>query len=184
MAKKRSVREQVISGLRIGGLIVLSFAFFAAMVVSASLITGREATPSIEQRLLGVLALCVLAGILFLTVHRWTEWLIGILGYCLLRLSGALIFGPYMKHPVSRLQAASWILYLAVAILLTMRHVRRRPEGAEKFGLVGFVVCVPFAMRLESSKPLLFGLLFLALGELTETLRHWKDQITYRHPRE
>ena len=161
---------------------VLSFAFFTGMVVSASLITDREATPSIEQRSLGVLALCVLAGILFLTVHRWTEWLIGILGYCLLRLSGALIFGPYMKQPISRLQAASWMFYLVVAILLTMRHVRRRPKRAEKFGLIGFVVCVPFAMAVESYKPLLFGLLSLALGELTETLRHWKDR-HHRHPR-
>jgi hypothetical protein len=175
---KRSGGEQVLSGLRIGGLIVLSFVFFAAMVVSASLIAGREAAPNASHRTLGTLALVLLAAILFFTVHHWTRWLVGILGYCLLRLLGGLIFGPYMKQPVSRLQVASWMLYL-IAILLTMRHVRRRPKGAEKLGLVGFLVSVPFAMILESYKPLLLGLLFLALGELTERLRSWKD----RHPR-
>jgi hypothetical protein len=171
MAKKRSVREQVISGLRIGGLIVLSFAFFAAMVVGASLITGREATPSIEHRSLGVFALCVLAGILFFTVHRWTEWLIGIFGYCLLRFFGALLFGPYLKKPVSRIEVAGWMLYLIVAILLTMRHVHRHPKRFEKIGLVGFVLSVPFALTLSSYKPLLLGLLCLAFGELSEMLR-------------
>jgi hypothetical protein len=173
---KRSVREQVLSGLRIGGLIVLSFVFFAAMAVSASLITGHEAAPNIAQRTLGTLALGMLAATLFFTVHHWTKWLIGILAYCLLRLFVGLIFAPYMKHPVSRLHVASWMLYLAIAGLLTMRHTRRRPKGAERFGLVGFVLCVPFAMILESSKPLFLGLSFLALGELIEALRLWKHR--------
>ena len=107
MKDKRSVREQVLSGLRIGGLIVLSFAFFVALSASASLIMGGETPPNIAHRLLGILALGILAAILFLTVNHWTKWLIGILGYCLLRLFAGLIFGPYMKHPVSRLQIAS-----------------------------------------------------------------------------
>ena len=173
MRDKRSVREQVLSGLRIGGLIVLSFVFFVAMSVSASLITGREATPSSAHRTLGTLALGILAAILFFTVHHWTKWLIGILSYCFLRLFMGLIFGPYMKHPVSRLQVASWMLYLAVALLLTMRHVRRRPKGAERFGLIGFVLGVPFAFSFGSPKPLFLGLLLLALGELLETVRLW-----------
>jgi len=185
MRDNRSVREQVLSGLRIGGLIALSFVFFAAMSVSASLITGRDAAPSSAQRTLGTLALGVLATILFFTVQHWIKWLIGILGYGLLRLFGGLIFGPYMRHPVSRLQAAGWIVYLAIAVLLTVRHIRRRPKGAERFGLVGFVLCVPFAMILESSKPLVLGLSFLALGELIEALWLWKHrqrskQSTYR----
>jgi hypothetical protein len=173
MAKKRSAREQVISGLRIGGLLVLSFVFFGAMVLSASLITDREATPKVAYLLLGTLAQGILASILFLTVHHWTKWLIGILGYGLFRLVGAVIFGPYLTHPVSRLQIASWMLYLAVSLLLTKRHIRRRPKGAERLGLTGFVLCVPFALSLESPKPLFLGLLLLALGELIETARLW-----------
>jgi hypothetical protein len=186
MRDNRSVREQVLSGLRIGGLIVLSFVFFAAMAVSAALITGREAAPNIAHRTFGTLALGMLAAILFFTVHHWTKWLIGILAYCLLRLFVGLIFGPYLKHPVSRLQVASWIVYLAIAALLTMPHIRRRPKGAGRFGLVGFVLCVPFAMILESSKPLVLGLSLLALGELIEALRLWKQhrqrskQLTFR----
>lgn len=184
MKDQRSVREQILSGLRIGGLIMLGFAFFGAMVVCASLIAGHEATPNISHRPLGVIALGILAAILFFTVHHWTKWLIGILGYCLLRLFAGLIFGPYMKQPISKLQVASWMLYLAVAILLTMRHVRRHPKGAEKFGLVGFVVSVPFAMSSNSYKPLLLGLSLLAVGELTERLRDWSEPLPPRddHP--
>jgi hypothetical protein len=98
----------------------------------------------------------------------------------LIRLFGALIFGPYMKQPISRLEVTSWILYLAVGLLLTLRHVRRRPKRAEKFGLVGFVICVPFALSLGSYKPLLFGLSLLVLGEFTEKLRRRKSR---RHRR-
>jgi hypothetical protein len=173
---KRSVREQVLSGLRIGGLIVLSFIFFAAMAVSASLITGRETAPNIAHRTLGILAFGIVAVTLFFTVHHWTKWLIGILAYCLLRLFVGLIFAPYMKHTVSRLSVISWMLYLAIAVLLTMRHVGRRPKGAERFGLVGFVLCVPFSMILESPKPLFLGLSFLALGDLIEAFRFWKHR--------
>ena len=171
LTDERTIREQVISGLRIAGLLLLGFAFFVAMVVSASLILGRENTPSFWHWPLGTFALGILAAVLFFTVRHWTKWLIGILVYCLFRLFAGLIFGPYMRHPVSRLEVASWMLYLAVANLLTMRHVRRRPKGAEKFGLVGFVLCVPFAVSLESPKPLFAGLVCLALGELIETLR-------------
>jgi hypothetical protein len=172
MARKRSIRDQVISGFRIGGLMVLSFAFFGAMVQSARWIVGTfDETPTISQRSLGPVAMLFLTGILFVTVRRWTEWLIGILAYCLLRFSGGLLLGPYLKRPVSRFEVAAWMLYLLVAILLTTRHVQRRPKGAEKIGLVSFVLCLPFALILNASKPLFFGLLLLALGELVEALR-------------
>lgn len=171
MKNKRSVREQVLSGLRIGGLIVLSFVFFVAMVLTASLITGPATNTG--YRALGTLALGILVAILFFTDQHWTKWLIGILGYCLVRLFGGLILGPYMKQPVSRLEVASWMLYVAIALLLTTRHIGRRPKGAERFGLIGFVLCVPFAMSSESPKPLFVGLSLLALGEFIETLRLW-----------
>src|SRR5882672_2129582 len=98
MARKRSIRDQVISGFRMGGLMVLSFAFFGAMVVSARWIVGSpDGTSTINQRLLGSVSMLFLTGILFVTVRRWTEWLIGILGYCFLRFFGGLLLSPHLK---------------------------------------------------------------------------------------
>jgi hypothetical protein len=94
MARKRSIRAQVISGLRIGGLIVLTFAIFAGMVLSASLIVDRHDNATLKQHVLGVLLLGSLTVVLFATVRHWTQWLIGALGYCTLRFLVGIFLVP------------------------------------------------------------------------------------------
>jgi hypothetical protein len=169
MTRRRTVGDQVKSGLQIGGSIVLAFLFFAALIASANYFLGQNSSSvSRTSQTFGGLALAGLAAILFLTTRYWTKWVIGFLAYCLLRFVGALLFGPYLKKPVSRLEVAGWIAYLLIAVLLTMRHSERFPKRAERVVLVGFVLGATFALSLNSFKPLLFGLAVLFFGEVAE----------------
>ena len=181
MTHRRTVGEQVKSGLRIGGSMVLAIFFFAALVASTSYFLGRNGGEvSSISKAFGCLALVALTTILFLTTRHWTKWVVGFLGYCLLRFIGALLFGPYLKQPVSRFEVAGWMVYLLIAILLTARHAERPPQRTERLGLVGFVLGAPFAMTLSSYKPLLCALLILSLGELAEKFLRRERRQTHR----
>jgi hypothetical protein len=87
MAKKRTALEQVKSGFRIAGTIVLAFIFFVALWGSIRFLTLRN---NIENQgahpLLGGLSLLLLSGILLLTTKTWSRWLFVILAYCTARL--------------------------------------------------------------------------------------------------
>ena len=170
------------SGLRIGGSIVICISLFAVLVVSSRfLIPLNGDVVSGTSRVLGGIALVALVAVLFFTTQYWAKWLVGFLGYGLLRFFGGLFVGPYLKPPVSRLEIAGWIVYLLIAILLTARHMQRSPRGTERFGLIGFVLSAPFALNLNSDKPLLCGLLILSVGEFTERFLRREHENTRRN---
>ena len=83
-----------------------------------------------------------------------------------------LMFKGFFELPTNVTFSAllAWFLYSLAALALTFRHFGRAPNGAEKFGLVGFVVCVALAMVGNSSSPLFYGLGLLAAGEITQRL--------------
>jgi hypothetical protein len=177
--RNRTVREQVKSGFRIAGAIILSFLVFAGLVISAGyLVTPNNGPPFSKFHLLGGLSLVALATLLFLTTRIWAQWLIGILGYCFLKLLiGGFIVG------LDRKIVTFYLLYLLAAIALTFRHVRRKPTGTERIGLVGFVVGIAFAMKYESYLPLLVGLALLGCGELVEQIRRAQRKQHYKTAR-
>ena len=172
MADGRTAWEQVKSGLRISGLIVLTFCIFIALVVSLSHVTGRVDPPRSRHPLLGVLSTATLVAVMFQTTRYWAKWLVGILGLGLFRLWGTLMFKGFFELPtnISFTTLLAWFLYTAAAVALTVRHASRPPKGAERFGLTGFVVCVSLAMINGSSHPLFYGLGLLAVGEITQTI--------------
>jgi len=171
MKERRTVREQVKSGFRIAGSLVLVFCFFAALVASLSYVTGRADRLMGNHRWLAALVAVALITIMFLTTQYWAKWLVGVLGYCFLRMLAPLFFKLFFGffRELTFAELLMWTLYSLAAAALTARHVSRAPKGVEKFGLVAFVVCVSLAM-VYGSVPLFYGLGLLATAELIQKL--------------
>jgi hypothetical protein len=159
----RSVRQQVISGFRIGGLIVLSFAVFAALMVGCELVFEK----SLPQKVIGIVLVAALTSLLLATTQHWSKWLFGALAYCALRSPiGLLVVGP-----LDRKNVVIWFAYTVTAAALTSRYLQRKPRSLEKIGLVAFVLGIALAAAQLGSSPLIAGLFVLGTCELAEWLR-------------
>src|ERR1700733_1671111 len=164
---RRGVGEQVKSGFQIAGLMVLAFFSFIALAVGLRLATGPVDSGQNDHRLLAAMVVAAMIVFLYATVRYWARWLVGFLVLSLWRFWGALMFKGFFELPTNVTFTAllAWSLYVLAAFALTVRHAGRTPNGAEKVGLVSFVVCVALAMVSSSSSPLFYGLGLLAVGE-------------------
>jgi len=172
VARKRTVGEQVRSGLRIAGQILLVFVVFGLLEISLTYAVGL-ADPRVGiRRVFGAVVALGLMLFMFRTTKHWAPWLFAALAFGLLRLTGGFLFGPYFSKPLVRSAVAVWMLYAGAAVALTVRHVRRRPLGFERFGLVSFVVGIAVAAVYGSQEPLWAGLAVLGLAELVQWLHH------------
>jgi hypothetical protein len=161
MTRKRRIREQIRSGLRIAGLILLSFAVFVGLAGGFVFLTQMKGW----KQLLGVSLVLILNIFLFVTARYWAKWLLCFFAYACLRLFGGILFGPYSSHPVTRQTVTIWFLYALAGTGLTLRYLRRPPHSLERFGLTFFVSCVALALAVGSSTPLVVGLAVLATCE-------------------
>jgi hypothetical protein len=168
---KRTIGEQVASGFRIAGSILLVFAFFIALTWATMFSLGRSSNlTSNPHRTLGSVAPVGLSAVLFFTTRYWAKWVPGIVCYCLARtFFGATLFVLSGKINVAK-ELVFIAIYSAIALLLTWRHFERDPKGIEKFGLVAFVICAPVAIALQSYVPLLAGLALLGIGESAQRI--------------
>jgi hypothetical protein len=167
---KRSVGEQVLSGLKIAGLILLTGLVFALLQTSLVDVLGRADSKSAMHRLLGGAVALGIFGFLFQTASYWSKWLAPILLFGGARLAGGFVFAPYFRTSTPRVEFLVWTLYAVVACGLSARHYRSPPRLFEKVGLVSFIVCVTLAAAEGSQTPLWLGLGVLALGELSQWL--------------
>ncbi len=172
MAKKRTVGEQVKSGFRIAGLILLVFLVFISLEASLAYAIGRSDPKMGSHRFLAALVAAGLMVFMFRTTQYWAKWLLSGFAYALFRLTFGLLFAPYFTRPVARTEVAVWVLYSGLGVALTARHFRRKPRGFERLGLVSFVVGAAVATVYGSPEPLWGGLSLLGLAELVEWLRH------------
>lgn len=178
MAKHRTAWEQVKSGLRLAGFLMLVFCFFLALTLSLAHLTGQVGVSGGRHPALGALSAVTLVVITFKTTQYWAKWIVAILALGAWRLFFALLFKFFYDLPVNLTLrgAATWFAYSVVALILTMRHIRRVPRGAEKAGLVSFVIAVVLAMLQNSPVPLFYGLSLLAMAEFRERFVLYRKQ--------
>jgi hypothetical protein len=155
---------------------VLAFCFFVALVAGLEFMIGRADPSRGHHPLLGAGLTAALVFVLFKTTRYWAKWLIGILGLCVLRIFYALVFKAFYELPrnFSLREGLAWLGYLLAAFALTARHASRTPRGAEKLGLVSFVVCIAMAIALNNYTALLYGLGLLAVTEILQRLASHK----------
>jgi len=156
---ERSIGEQVRSGFRLAGWVLLTLAVAGLILRSDMVLVDRNAaTP---YRIAGGCGLAFAAALMFVSVERWGKWFFGALGYWTMKAILTLAFRP-----------SEWLLQYAVlficAAALCARFVlRQTPRSViEKLGMVSVVIALSFSLTLDSPRWLLVGVVSLALTEL------------------
>ena len=166
MADKRPPLEQVKSGFRIAGTLLLGLSFFLALSMSVGFLTLRN---NVETQgahpIVGGLLLLLLSGILLVTTKVWSRWLFAILAYCAAKLFFAIWLIALGSSTRLELKGALLLLmFLALSVAGTLKFIQRPPSGAERVGLVGLLICLIFALEYQSWEAWVTGLAILAAG--------------------
>jgi len=162
---ERTVGEQVKSGFRLAGWLLLTLAFIYALLLCAGFLVGEGEYNQPIYRVAGACGLVALSVVMFMTVRHWVGWFIGALGYFVLKTAFALLLGSSLVRP--RLWFIEFALLLGFAILLCVRYASRKPQRTEAVGLVGLVLALSFTLVCNSNTPILFGVAVLSLIQFT-----------------
>lgn len=166
---ERTVAEQIKSGLRLAGWVLLTLAFIYLLLGSAGFLIGKGEYARPIYRVLGVGGLMAISTILFFTIRHWVKWFIGALGYYALKALFALLLGSSNAQP--RLWFVEFALLLGIAALLSARYPGHQTKTIEAAALVGLVVALSFTLVCDSFFPFLAGVAFLAVVQLTQGRR-------------
>lgn len=161
---KRTVSEQVKSGCRLAGRVLLTLAFIYALLLCAGFLVGKPEYTQPIYRVVGAFGLAAMSIVMFATVRRWVGWFLGALGYLVLKTAFFLLLGSSLVRP--RLWFIEFALLLALALVLCAQYVRRKPQKIEAAGLVGLVLALTFTLVRDSNTPVLFGVVGLASIQL------------------
>jgi hypothetical protein len=166
MAKKRTAWEQVTSGFRIAGSMVVGFGLLLALSVSIVFLTLRN---NIESQgahpVLGGASLLLLSTILFLTTRVWASWLLAILAFCALKSLGFLLLLAFGSPRIDARTALLTILMFFISAFASIRFVGRAAVGAERLGLVSFLVLLIFAVEFQSWLTWVMAIVILVAGQ-------------------
>lgn len=172
---ERTVAEQIKSGLRLAGWVLLTLAFIYLLLGSTGFLIGKGEYTRPIHRVLGVGGLIAISTTLFLTVSHWVKWFIGALGYFALKAVFALLLGSSIAQP--RLWFVEFALLLGVGVLLCARYLSRKAETIEAAALVGLVVALSFTLVCDSVFPFLAGVGFLAVVQLGQSRRRRRTEL-------
>src|SRR4029078_10637782 len=78
---QRTIGEQIKSGFRLAGWILLTFVFIVFLLGSTTCFLAQNENPQPILRLLGACGLLVGSIVMFVTVRRWVKWFFGALRY-------------------------------------------------------------------------------------------------------
>ena len=169
---ERTVGEQMKSGFRLAGWLLLMLAFIYGLLLCAGFVIGKGQYSQPVYRVVGVCGLVVMSGTMFATVRHWLKWFVGALGYLVLKTLFFLLLGSSVVRP--RLWFAEFALLLGLAVLLCIRYVDRKPQKIEAAALVGLVLALSFSLVRNSNAPVLFGVAVLAVIQL---VAYWSHRI-------
>jgi len=176
MADKRTVGEQVKSGFRLAGLLLLTFVLFVTLLVSTFFLTAKGQNPTVFHRFLGACGLVSIATAMFFSVRYWAKWFVGLLGYLIFKLAISLLLGwtpsvPSIARP--RLVFLEYLVTSVAAIWFCLRYASHVPRRIETLGLIGLVISFAFGIVHDSPVPVLIGLSLLGSAQLGE---YWWQQ--------
>jgi hypothetical protein len=157
---ERTVGEQIKSGFRLVGWILLTLAVVWALLVSIGAVLNKTAHPSLFVRAAGACGLVAISIVLFVSTQYWAKWFVGFLGLYAFKSAFALVLSPKSLY----LQI---LLLLIPAFLLCARCVLNNiSRNIEKLGFVMLVLTLGSTLVLDSTLPLLVGVTTFALIEL------------------
>jgi len=161
---ERTVSEQVKSGFRLVGWVLLTLALIYLLLGSTGFLLGKGEYNQPIHRFLGACGLLAISTLMFATARHWVKWFFGALGYLAIKTVFALALGSSMTRP--RLWFVEFGLLLGLAALLCVRYLNREPEKIEAAGLTGLVIALSFTLVCNSNALFLLGVSALALIQL------------------
>jgi hypothetical protein len=169
---ERSVAEQVRSGLRLAGWVLLTFAVVGVTLLSEKVLLDKSTTNG--HKAAGVCGLILVATLMFVSVDRWGKWFFGVLGYWTLKVVIVLLFHPSLM----------WLEYLLLFILMSILCARYalndvRRSAIEKMGMVVAALALTLSLPMNSPRPLLVGVGVLALTHFSS----YVFKANHRHAR-
>jgi hypothetical protein len=181
---ERTIGKQIRSGFRLAGWVLLTLALMLLVLGSTASLVGKgDHTKPIDRVLAGCVLLAI-STLLFITVRRWAKWLIGALGYMIIKGAFGLLLGftpsmPTITRP--RLLFLQYLVVLVFAIVLCARYVTHAPRPPETVGLVGLVIALSFSVMCDSSLPVLAGATALGVIQLVHGRRQPKSNRIEAH---
>jgi len=168
---KRTIGEQIKSGFRLAGWILLTFALFVVLLGSAFLLTPKGGNPTVFHRFLGACGVVSIATAMFFSVRYWAKWFVGLLGYLIFKLAISLLMSrtpsvPSIARP--RLVILEYLITSVAAMWLCLKYAGHVPRRIETLGLIGLVVSFTFGIVYDSPVPVLVGLSLLGSPQLAE----------------
>lgn len=161
---ERTVGEQVKSGLRLAGWVLLTLAFIYVLLLCAGVLIGKTGYNQPIYRVVGAGGLLGMSILMYATVRHWVGWFLGALGCLVLKTVFALLLGSSLVRP--RLWFIEFALLLGLAVLLCARYLSRKPHKIEAAALVGLVLALSFTLVRDSNTPVLFGVAVLAVVQV------------------
>jgi len=178
---KRPLREQIKSGFRLAGWVLLTLVFIFLVLVSTAMVVGKGNYSHSIYRFVGLCGLLAVSTIMLITARRWAKWFVALLGYMILKLAVSALLGrtpsvPSIMRP--RLVFLEFLAVLAFAAILCARYLTHAPRKLETVALVGLVVALSFSTISDSSLPTLAAALVLGLVQLAHA--RWAKRLISR----
>jgi hypothetical protein len=161
---ERTVGEQVKSGFRLAGWVLLTLALIYVLLGSTGFLLGKGDYNQPIYRLLGACGLLAISTVMFATVRHWVKWFFGVLGLLALKTVFSLVLGSSVTRP--RLWFIEFGLLLGLAAMLCVRYLNRKPAKIEGAGVVSLVIALSFSLVCNSNAPLLLGVAVLTFIQL------------------
>ena len=178
---ERAVGEQVKAGFRLAGWVLSTLTLIFLLLGSTASLLGKGSYTQPIHRVLAACCLLTVVTLMFVTVRRWVKWLVGVLGFLVLKTAISLLFGftpsaPSITRP--RILILEYLVILVFATWLCARYVSHTPHKAEKVGLLGLVMALSFSVILDSALPILGASMLLGLIQLVHGRWHPHTQAT------
>ncbi len=158
---KRSVSEQVRSGFRIAGFILLTLALMSVLLDSTAFLLGKNSNPGPGHRFIGAAGLLAVSILMLFTSRYWAKWFAAVLAWAILRWAFRAPFNASLS---------GWLILEVLAILAVLfvlsvgPAMRRTPKRIETVGLVVAVLSLSFATVASSYFPAIVGIAVLGLA--------------------
>jgi len=173
---KRSEIEQVKSGFRIVGWMLLTFVIAGFLVKSEMWLLKPEEA---HDRAFGAAILPVISVLLYLGARRWLKWFLAACGLAGMRMLFPLILGIDDRNPanpksVSRTVGLEYEVAIVCILFIGTRFFSHRPKPIESFGFTALVIALGWALASESVIPVVIGIVIAALTRLAGELSRRK----------
>lgn len=171
---ERTIGEQVKSGFRLAGWVLITLAFLFVVLGSTTSLVGKGNYTQPIHRIFGLCGLLATSTVMVISVRRWVKWFVGALGYLILKTTLSFVLGftpsvPSITRP--RLMFLEFLVVLVFAMVLCVRYLTHRPRTIEAVGLVGLVIALSFSVVCDSTLPILAGVTVLGVIQFAQRLR-------------